>query len=340
MFFGAVGRAYLGGLAATHPPLERRIRAVDPEWDGRFPVLAAAAPGPVTRSARRALTGFAPHEPGDMAPATTPDGVARAVGRLDDAGLARAQTLIDGLPAALSDAAHDPFASRALAYGLVLEPSGPIRERQLGHVAAHADRGVAAELDRLLPHFGSLDENQKLVLIEMAMPALKELSDPQYRRFTGNLIALIKADQRIDLLEWVLHRLLLKELAPHFDGRRHLPVRHASLPPVAADASLLISALAREGAPGDAATARAFQAGMAELDLDGALDRADDPNFDRLNRALAELQALTPLAKPRLIRACAAAVLDDGHVSPRQAALLRGVAATLDCPLPPSIQPA
>jgi hypothetical protein len=239
----------------------------------------------------------------------------------------------------LRDAAHEPFASRALAYGLVLEPPGPVRERQLRHVAAHADRGMAEELDRLLAHLGTLDENQKLVLIEMAVPALKELSDAQYRRFTGNLITLIKADQRIDLLEWVLHRLLLKELAPHFDGPRRLPVRHGSLNPVAAEAGVLISALAREGTPGAAETARAFAAGMTELGINATLDAAEDPNFDRLNRALAELQALKPLAKPRLIKACAAAVLADGQVSARQAALLRGVAAALDCPLPPSIQP-
>jgi len=342
LFFGEVGRAFLGGLAATHPPLERRIRAVDPTWDGRFPGLAGAVPGAAAASAAtedaRSAFAPAPARPGPV-PATSPAGVVEAVGRLDDAGLARAHTLIDGLPAALRDAAHDPFAGRALAYGLVLEPSGPTRERQLQHVAAHADRGVADQLQRLLPHLGSLDEYQKLVLVEMAMPALKELSDPQYRRFAGNLIALIKADRRIDLLEWVLHRLLLKELAPHFDGPRRLPVRHGSLRPVAAEAAVLISALAREDAPGSAAADRAFAAGMAELGMTANLDADDDPNFGRLNQALAELQALQPLAKPRLIKACAAAVLADGRVSPRQAALLRGVAAALDCPLPPSFQP-
>ena len=38
-----------------------------------------------------------------------------------------------------------------------------------------------------------------------------------------------------------------------------------------------------------------------------------------------------------LIKACAAVALADGHVSGREGALLQGVAAALDCPLPPSI---
>jgi len=43
MFFGnGVGRP-LFGLLATHPPLETRIRAIDPEWDGTYKTAEPAA---------------------------------------------------------------------------------------------------------------------------------------------------------------------------------------------------------------------------------------------------------------------------------------------------------
>jgi Zn-dependent protease with chaperone function len=356
LFFGAVGRAFLGGLTSTHPPLERRIRAVDPGWDGTFPALelagaagsygseqaqafAAASRGVgVERSALVIEGGASTPDPdrlGANPSAPTPDDVAQAVGRLDERGVVIAQQMIDGLPAELRSAAHDPFAARALAYGLVLAPDGVLRERQLAHVAANAAGGVPEELAKLLPHLTDLNETRKLVLIEMVVPALKELSAAQYQRFIANLIALIKADRRIDLMEWVLHRILAKELKPHFEGPRIVPARHGSLRPVAAQASVLISALAREGGADGEEVAGAYDAGMAALGLDGTLDAQDDPDFGRLNAALVELQMLKPLVKPRLIKGCAAAILADGHVSPRQAALLQGVAATLDCPLPP-----
>ena len=353
MFFGSVGApAFLGSLTSTHPPLERRIRAVDPGWDGRYPALAAPgaaelatadagaaaarAPGIAVLGAIGAAGAAAAASAGSEARGATPDEVVEAVGRLDENGLEQATRLIGGLPPALRDAAHDPFAGRALAYGLVLEPAGDGRGRQLEHLAVHAERGVPEELTRLLPELTDLDESQKLVLIEMVMPALKELSEPQYRRFVANLITLIKADSRIDLMEWVLHRILVKELKPHFEGPRRLPVRHGSLRPVAAEAATLMSALAREGTPGT--VQMAFDAGMEALELEGTLDPEDDPNYTRLNAALAELQTLKPLIKPRLIKACAAAILADQQISPRQAALLQGVAATLDCPIPPSIR--
>jgi Zn-dependent protease with chaperone function len=353
MFFGEVGRAFLGGLTATHPPLARRIRAVDPAWDGTFPALAGAAAGSAVPDG--AVRSFAStdadptsvardHEGAGTAvrhavspDAVSPDAVVDAVGRLDEQGLARATALIAGLPAALRDAAHDPFGSRALAYGLVLEPDGPVRRQQLDHVAANAERGVPEELKRLLPHLAAIDDGSRLVLMLMLMPALKELSESQYRRFVANLITLIKADRRIDLMEWVLHRLLVKELRPHFEGPRRLPARHGSLTAVAGEAAVLISALAREGVPAPNRVAAAFDAGMSALELRHTLDDREDPDYARLSAALAELQALKPLMKPKLLKACAATVLADGSVSARQAALLQGVAATLDCPLPPGI---
>ncbi len=52
----------------------------------------------------------------------------------------------------------------------------------------------------------------------MAAPALLTMSRPQYDRFVADVIALIRADRRIDLFEWVMHRVLLKSLKPHFEG--------------------------------------------------------------------------------------------------------------------------
>ena len=43
MFFGnGMGKSFLGMLA-THPPLEERIRAIDPGWDGKFTHVSATA---------------------------------------------------------------------------------------------------------------------------------------------------------------------------------------------------------------------------------------------------------------------------------------------------------
>jgi hypothetical protein len=320
---------------------------VDPRWDGRYPVLAAGMPG-ATRTDPGAMAFAGAVDPDTTARVTpgaddalhvapSPDAVVASVGQLDDQGLAAARTLIDGLPERLRDAAHDPFDARALLYAMVLDGTPSLRGQQLELLDTRAERGVPNVVRALAPLLQAVDAQRKLTLLELSIPALKTLSAAQYRTFVENLVALIKADRRIDLMEWVLHRLLVKELRPHFESQRPQRARHGRVSEVAAEAAVLLSALAREAGSATAAAA-AFGAGRDALGLpDLALDDSEDPNFARLNGALAELRLLKPLEMPKLIKACAAAILAEGTASARQHVLLQGVAATLDCPLPPTL---
>ncbi|MBX3708068.1 MAG: M48 family metallopeptidase [Pseudomonadales bacterium] len=351
IFFGPVARAWLGGLTATHPPLERRIRALDPRWDGRYPApdpvairraaaaesagAAAGAAGMAAAGLASAVAGAAVAGPVDAAGSIRTDGIVAAVGRLDDAALGAAVRLIDGLPAPLYDAAHDAWSSRALLFAMVMQPDRAAE--QVRHLETQGEPGLALAAGRLLPFVAPLDEAQRLVLVELAMPALKSLSPAQYRRFAACLVELIRADRRIDLFEWVLHRLLVRDLGSHFEPKSERPAVSAAQGDPARATAELLAALAREQDPAGAAAA--FGTGATQAGIGIAYDPRPDPDFRRLNAALAVLRALPALQKPRIIKACATTVLADGQVGARQGALLQGIAAALDCPLPPSIYP-
>ena len=57
--------------------------------------------------------------------------------------------------------------------------------------------------------------------------------------------------------------------------------------------------------------------------------------LDRIDAALDRFDRAVPSVKKQLILACAAAVFSDGHVSSNEAELLRAVADTIGCPVPP-----
>ena len=338
MFFGQVRTLFLNRLTATHPPLDKRIRAVDPRWDGVYPAVAGGA-APTADAQPGTVSGFS-----GMAASGRPDAgapqVSDAVGTLDQWGLAAARDLIATTDELLKEAAHDPYGSRGLIYAILLDTDDAMREKQFAHLQAQAERGVPAYTARLVEHLRDMDAPHRITLIGMAMPALKALSRRQYETFTANVVALIKMDRRISLLEWVLHRLLVKELRPHFEGPRRSRPRYGRIDQVTDAATVLLSSLARSGHADEAGQTAAFEAGARALELTRAkleFDPQDDPNFSRLNEAVRTLAQLKPLAKPRLIKACAATATADGHVSGAEGALLQGIAAALDCPLPPSI---
>ena len=336
MFFGQAIKLSLGGLTATHPPLPIRIRAIEPDWDGNFLTGAPAGESSAAAEADR-IVGFAAAAPANSGDAMNArDGIAARVGNPTPASLMQAQTLIGGLPRLCIDAAHDPFSARALVYAVLLPEDTAAADQQRLALAAVTEPEVIAHLVELESAAADLDNMQRLTLVSMAVPALKMLSRPQYVRFVADVIALIRADQRIDLFEWVLHRVLLKSLKPHFEGPAPVSIRYRDLEAVRPQVAQVLSAIARAGSNDTEGQQRAFAAGIAAISLQLNFDAAIDPNLTRLNAALRDLRAVHPLAKPRLIKGCAACALTDGATMDERA-LLIGVAATIDCPLPPDL---
>lgn len=331
MFFGAAAPKFAQSLMATHPPLEARISAIEPTWNGVFPTVTTASAA-TTSGSLPGTAGFA----GSATQAiTNPEDVVAMVGTPDQSSLQQARVLIADNDEALTTAAHDPFEARALIYAMLLDDR--VISTQLAHIDANAEHGVPLHVHRLQHLLKNTDAAHKLTLLEMAIPALKELSSNQYERFTSNTAELITADGHVDVFEWVLHRLLVKELYPHFQGPQNVHGRIGNIRRLSGEAGKLLSILASHSQSNVQGQIDAYQAGAAELGIEEPFSQQTQFDYQRMNQTLGKLRKLKPLVKPALIKACARTVLHDGRLDSTEAALLQGVAATLDCPLPPSI---
>jgi len=345
MFFGAAAKKFSGNFMATHPPLEQRIAAIEPNWDGRFltagqqPAHPTSAPptGGSVQSFAGTTTGTSDPTHHHLSSTVLPAGIIAQVGTLNEDGIAVARQLIAEQSSGLAAAAHDPFEARALVYAMLIDAEESIAQQQLALIVSDAEAGVPEHVTRLRPLVSQADHLHLLTLLEMAIPALKELSYEQYKRFTNNTARLITTDAQVEVFEWVLHRLLTKELYPHFEGATSTHGRVSKVSKLADDAATLLSVLAHHGQPDPQAQQRAFSAGAEALGLNLQHQAQNGFDYQHINAALAQLRKLKPLVKPGLLKACVATVMADGKVSSDEGALLQGIAATLDCPLPPSI---
>ena len=175
-----------------------------------------------------------------------------------------------------------------------------------------------------------------LPLIDMAVPALREMSDIDYETFKKQVDTLTRADGRVDLFEWVLQRLLLRHLDLHFV---HLPdprPQYYNLKPLMKPCGTVLSALAHIGQREADDARSAFDAGSGELGL-GAMVIEDrkQVKLSKVGEALDQLILATPREKQKLIRACAKTIAADGEVSRGEGELMRAVADSLAVPMPP-----
>ena len=329
LFFCQGLRGGMQMLFATHPPLDERIRRLNPSWQGERAESGSgrsAAPG-----TRTAVAGAA------AAFAAAPEGSA-----LDQAGeptlahLDYAAALVRGLPEAVSAAVHETYGARAVIYALLIDRDPESRKRQLEQLARFGEAGIERETQRLLPEIEGVDARARLPLIDMALPALRALSTAQYRTFKDNVDALVAADDRIELFEWTLQRVLLAHLRPHFEHVAPARTRTTSLARLTPQCSVLLSTLARVGSRSESEVRAAFEQGAAQLP--GSTPSLLPPercSLAELDAALARLAQAGPARLQQVLAACAACIAADRQVSQAQGELLRAIADALACPMPP-----
>jgi len=114
-----------------------------------------------------------------------------------------------------------------------------------------------------------------------------------------------------------------------------IPSQFGQVEEVAQDAHMVLSLIAH-ASQGDVQAAHAKGAAILGVELPGPMTAAELSGA-RLEAALERLRHLQPFQKPRVLKACVETAAADGRFRLAEAELVRAVAATLDCPLPPVI---
>ncbi len=304
LFFGSMF-AHPQRLFATHPPLDERIRRLEPEWDGHFP-----DPAPQDTLRDSELSTLTPN-------ATSHDHAADAI--------EHARTALQQLPPQLQHAATALDGAMSIVVALLLSADARLRQQQLDAIH-HSWPDLSPWLMAVLPALEALTPAHRLPLLELLIPTLHDASPTQRAALQTLARQLIDADGTTDLSEWLVYQLTLYPLCNAIKRIRS----QRSLQSLAPAIGVLLSFLAHFRREGDAVL-EAFERAEQHLGQDIPLPRRviDLPMF---SAALEQLRQLQPLQRPLLLKACLSCLAD----GPEAQELMRAVALALDCPLPPT----
>jgi Zn-dependent protease with chaperone function/uncharacterized tellurite resistance protein B-like protein len=355
LFFANGLRSSISGAMATHPPLEERIRALDPAFDGKFPEVApyVAQPPPIPLTEPRRtqppplpppLSVFAQAGAagaGIIGAVVSAQALLPDVGRPTTSHLRYAADLRQSLPESLKSAARDPLGASVLIYALLLSNEPPVREKQLADLAVATSDPMVDETLTVWPEAQNVTVQTKIPLVDLALPALRQLSPAQFHEFRAAVRALVESDSQIDLFEYMLQKIVLRHLEPNFVHAPKPVTQYYDLKPLAADCGVLLSAMAYAGQEDSAQVEAAFARGTQLLNRIAKSEIPFLPKADcdlpRLDAALGRLALSVPQIKKNVLNACAETVAADGLLQAAEAELLRAVADSLDCPIPPFI---
>lgn len=346
LFFANGLNAGLVSLMATHPPLEERIRRIDPTFDGHIPEFEGVDTESQAEEAISALSaGRSPAEPPPIPAATrkislAPGQFMAKVGVLDAAHLDQAARLLASLPPRVRERIREATGAQGLVLSLLIGGDPALRTRQMEYVASR-DAGLHASMRETLGDLAQIPPAMRMPLVDLAFSALCGITAAQYEQFRETVLTLAGMDQAIDLFEYALMRSMVRRLDPIYRKVRRPTIQYYDVTGMTAVAADLLATLAWTGADSPDAARAAFQKGMGVLSNKPiSLPDAAACTLDRLDHSLEKMLTASLPVRGRVLEACAACVAHDGEVTVEEGELLRAIADSLECPVPPLLQSA
>jgi len=314
MFFsGSAG--FLESLFSSHPPIDERIRRVDPAFDGHIPdvtpVASMADDEPVS-----ALSGRAVATP---PPLPIP---ARAVPT--DHQIQDSVGFRGVIPGALREASEDPVSAMAVVLGLILRHDPAQRAAQLAQAEPLAGGEVVKEARRLDALLRAVPAGSRVALLDLSMPALRQLSPAQVAAFRK---ALERAGYEAE--DGLIVLLIQASMRRYLSAEKNPPSRSGDL---AAACGLVLSAVVQTSGEDPAAQGRAYVLGAGVLGLAGlspTMVPSASVDLGKVDEALAVIAGQNVPARRQFVRAIGAAMLHDGKAEPAEVEIVRAVADSL-----------
>lgn len=349
LFFANGLRSGFSRFLATHPPIDDRIRRLDPSWRGarrarseggkgaEFAGAAGLAAGGHGRSGVGTDRGARPGSPTHASRS-----ILEVVGAPTARHLEFAGALLGRIPSEAREAAHDPRGARALLFAM-LAPTGTGGSpdpRVLDVAREYEGEAFANQVAALVPYVHE-DGAPRVALFELLIPTISGLPQAEGERLMAALERATLVDGEITLVERSL--LLIVSRALRGPDALDRSARGASSARELRDElRSLLSAMAHAESGGRAGIAEAaFQAGVSVFERspgDLRLALPAELTGDAIDRALDRCRHARPALRRRVLAACTATATHDGHVGEKEIELLLAVSTALGCPIPPPVR--
>ncbi|MGA0030056.1 MAG: M48 family metallopeptidase, partial [Opitutales bacterium] len=312
MFFaGSAG--FLEALFSSHPPIADRIRRIDPAFDGHIPDVT-----PVTVADDEPVAGLSgragavpPPLPGSR-PLPTDLQIQDSVG------------FRGAIPGALREASEDPVGAMAVVLGLILRRDPAQRAAQLAQAELLAGGEVIREARRLDSLLGAVPAGSRVALLDLSMPALRQLSPSQVAAFRT---ALERAGYEAE--DGLIVLLIQASMRRYLSTDKNPPSRAGDL---AAASGLVLSAVVQTSGEDAVAQGRAYALGAGVLGMPGlpaSMVPAAQVDLAKVDEALAVIAGQTVPSRRKFVRAIGTAMLHDGRAEPAEVEIVRAVADSL-----------
>ena len=330
----AEGKPFFFNMWATHPPLEQRIRRVEPRWDGKY--LApkyqnrSVSVADVNREDKAHREQQKREKFANVIAGTAVLGAIDNIGQIDNEQVGYAQDIIHQIPDAITTGLSTHQGAQNILLAMVIAQTDM---EQLDSGAKKQVEGLKQKYRDIIKQLMGCPDQLRLPIVDLAIATMKTGSKEDFKAFMPLLDLYVSIDGKINMFEWCLHRLVQNQLNTFYNGPPVI-LNHKPLRKVMGDVSIVMSMLVQLDNMNDPETV--LKKVGVNFNLPGlSYVPANRLTADMFDMAVDRISMLKPLKKPQVIKACAWLITHDNKVKINEVELLRALAAIWHCPMPP-----
>ena len=318
MFFAGQD-GFMNQLLATHPSLTKRIKAIDPSWDGRLTTrdhVIADEQRPVATSNRNWSQAGLSHL-GDLSSID----VAFGAQMLNSMGS-------DHMSLTVPQA-------RGMLFGMLVSQDAQLRIEEMLWLESTLQGEEIAAVQHWSERCKEMISVEKIAMIDLSIPILRKMNYAEFFHFRDMARRLIASDGQISLFELMMERAIERHLAATFEKRDVCPIRYHRLTDIESDLSQLVVCLCPLASSEIDENIAFTQASAAYEKQTGRPLVYTEADYGQLDQVFKNLDAASPTLKRDILVICGIAVVTDGVIADAEIELLRAAADAMGTMLPP-----
>ena len=318
LFFSSSG-SFLDSLFATHPPLADRVLRIDPSFSADLSQLSSAVSANETELADSPLSGFNSRT-NSFAP-SLPERIP------SDLEIQEAVRFKGKIPSELRAVSQEPIGAMAIVLGLILRQDPVLRTAQIDSARSLASGEVVKQALTIEPLLTALPAGSRVPLLDLAMPALRQLSATQVSAFRA-AIKELSVGTEDGIMVMLIHASMRRYLSVAPDALGSQP----NAITVPNHFARVLSAVVITSSESPMAQQKAYRLGASVLGLEQSMQSmltSEQVNLDQVQESLSVISGLGVNDRRSFVRACGVAMLNDQQAEPAEIEIVRAVADSL-----------
>ncbi len=317
---------FFSSMLATHPPLKKRILAVEPSWDGRFKIKIDKKKREKEEDKKQEqFTKI-------ITTAIILDGLKNI--HVNDANIQKAKKELELIPIKLKNMSQEPFSSQAVILAVLASDHNEVSNEQLKKLSDKNPR-LYKEVIIAYKQIFEINEKNFNSLILLCLSSLKQMSKNQYIEFKSILNEWIYENKKVVFLEWLIQRIILNTLDMYFGLKIPLREKYDDFNSLKEQLEFYISFLCFEELKEKESAKELFDKITKNYHFENyTFNENAKEDFERLSVVLDKLLLLNNDLRNRLLQISLHVLNEDKILSTSNKQILYAVSLSLKTPLP------